>query len=255
LGAGNLADCYTVLEIDPDATEEEVRAAYLDLVKVWHPDRFQHESARLRQRAEEKLKAINEAYERIRTAVAAPPPARAQAPEPAGTPLSVLLYPKDFGGSWGFVNAAGKLVIAPRFDSAGGFSDGLARVREKERWGYINRRGEYVIMPEFADARDFSEGLAAVVFRAKWGYIDKTGRYVINALYDDCAGFSDGLAAVLWHGRWGFIDRAGRFVINPRYHEARPFNKGWADVRMGARWGRLNRFGEVFFPDHGEIGR
>ena len=62
-----LDDCYRLLDLDPRATEEEIRRAYRDLTKVWHPDRFGHDAA-LRRKAEEKLKAINEAYETIRAA-------------------------------------------------------------------------------------------------------------------------------------------------------------------------------------------
>ena len=58
-------DCYRLLDVDPRATDEELRRAHLDLTKVWHPDRFGHDLA-LRRKAEEKLKAINEAYETIR---------------------------------------------------------------------------------------------------------------------------------------------------------------------------------------------
>ena len=50
-----------ILEVRADSSDEEIRAAYLLLVKVWHPDRFQGDSA-LKKAAEEKLKAINSAY-------------------------------------------------------------------------------------------------------------------------------------------------------------------------------------------------
>lgn len=56
---------YSVLGLTPDASEDEVRQAYRDLLKVWHPDRFTHESERLRKRAEEHCKQLNEAYEAI----------------------------------------------------------------------------------------------------------------------------------------------------------------------------------------------
>jgi len=49
------------------------------MTKVWHPDRF-GEDASLRQKAEEKLKAINEAYETIRRH--GPPPPSASSPPP-----------------------------------------------------------------------------------------------------------------------------------------------------------------------------
>lgn len=33
---------YEILELEPGASPEEVKRAYRDLVKVWHPDRFSH---------------------------------------------------------------------------------------------------------------------------------------------------------------------------------------------------------------------
>jgi curved DNA-binding protein CbpA len=51
------------LDLDPGATPIEIKQAYRDLAKVWHPDRFPEDDSRLRKKAEEKLKEINEAYE------------------------------------------------------------------------------------------------------------------------------------------------------------------------------------------------
>jgi DnaJ domain len=50
-----------VLALKQDATPAEIKIAYRDMVKVWHPDRFGSD-ARLRVKAEEKLKQLNEAY-------------------------------------------------------------------------------------------------------------------------------------------------------------------------------------------------
>jgi curved DNA-binding protein CbpA len=52
---------YQVLEIDPNASMAEIRRAYVDLVRVWHSDRFSGD-ARLQSVAEQKLKEINQAY-------------------------------------------------------------------------------------------------------------------------------------------------------------------------------------------------
>jgi TonB family protein len=57
------SDCRT-LEIEPGASPEEVRQAYLDQTKIWHPDRFSND-IRLQKKAEEKLKQINLAYQRL----------------------------------------------------------------------------------------------------------------------------------------------------------------------------------------------
>ncbi|HIK08554.1 MAG TPA: pentapeptide repeat-containing protein [Trichormus sp. M33_DOE_039] len=58
---------YRVLELEPGATIEEVNQAYKDLVFVWHPDRLPKDNLRLQQKAQDKLKAINEARERLRS--------------------------------------------------------------------------------------------------------------------------------------------------------------------------------------------
>lgn len=55
---------YRILDLPPNASEQEVKQAYRELVKVWHPDRFTHD-IKLQRRAEEKLKIINDAYQRI----------------------------------------------------------------------------------------------------------------------------------------------------------------------------------------------
>jgi hypothetical protein len=62
-----LEDCYRLFDLEPKASDEELRNAYRDLTKVWHPDRFAHDPS-LRRKSEEQLKKINEAYETIRAA-------------------------------------------------------------------------------------------------------------------------------------------------------------------------------------------
>jgi uncharacterized protein YjbI with pentapeptide repeats len=62
----DLGSCYFVLGVDPDANPDQIKEAWRDLVQVWHPDRFGGND-RLQQKAEERLKEINLAYERLRT--------------------------------------------------------------------------------------------------------------------------------------------------------------------------------------------
>lgn len=56
---------YLILEIDRDASQEEIKSAYLDLVKIYHPDRLGNISKERRRKIENKLKEINEAYETL----------------------------------------------------------------------------------------------------------------------------------------------------------------------------------------------
>ena len=57
------ADCR-LLEVEPGASTDEIRQAYRDQTKVWHPDRFSNDT-RLQQKAEERIRQINSAYRRL----------------------------------------------------------------------------------------------------------------------------------------------------------------------------------------------
>ena len=60
-----LADAYKVLEIEPSATDEEVRKAFRKLALKHHPDRVATLGEDVRRAAEEKFQQINNAKERI----------------------------------------------------------------------------------------------------------------------------------------------------------------------------------------------
>jgi biotin carboxyl carrier protein len=53
--------CYA-LGVRLEATRAEIKAAYRDLTKVWHPDRFGVDDERLRRKAEAQMMEINRAY-------------------------------------------------------------------------------------------------------------------------------------------------------------------------------------------------
>lgn len=83
-----IEQCYVVLELPAGASMAEVKVAYRDLAQVWHPDRFTH-SPRLRTRAEEKMKMINEAYNSLqRHHSGTPHPRMSTARTPSSNPYS-----------------------------------------------------------------------------------------------------------------------------------------------------------------------
>jgi hypothetical protein len=59
-------EAFDVLALKPGAAPAEIKEAYRDLVKVWHPDRFAND-LRLRQKAELQLRLINEAYRMLQS--------------------------------------------------------------------------------------------------------------------------------------------------------------------------------------------
>lgn len=54
---------YEVLGVRQGASEEEIKAAYKELVKKYHPDKYQNNP--LSDLAEEKLQEVNEAYDML----------------------------------------------------------------------------------------------------------------------------------------------------------------------------------------------
>ncbi len=121
-------------------------------------------------------------------------------------------------GKYGYRDASGAFVIAPQFDYAGEFCEGLAVVGVGKfpdtKWGYINRQGHIVIPAQFAGAHDFSEGMAAVSAGGKLGYIDRTGKLVVPPQFDEAQKFSGGRARVrIIKEGYGYINKQGEFVV------------------------------------------
>ena len=64
-GSTNLEAAYKVLGISPDASDQEVKAAYRKLALQHHPDRVATLGDDVRRAAEKKFKEINDAKDRI----------------------------------------------------------------------------------------------------------------------------------------------------------------------------------------------
>ncbi len=56
-----MRDFYEILEVPTNATQDKIKEQYRFLVQAWHPDKFPNPAQK--EKAQEKLKVINEAYE------------------------------------------------------------------------------------------------------------------------------------------------------------------------------------------------
>lgn len=61
-----LDNAYKILGIESSATDEEVKKAYRDMAKKYHPDLVSYLGDEVRQDAEKKLQEVNAAYEKIK---------------------------------------------------------------------------------------------------------------------------------------------------------------------------------------------
>lgn len=165
-------------------------------------------------------------------------------------------------GGKGYIDINGVPVTSPVFRNIGEYSEGLAPIQVGDKIGYVNERKELVIKPRWQvrgiytdTAGPFHDGLARVIdgfttYRVddfdvripKCGYINKKGEYVIAPKYrDGCGDFSDGLAVVAteydektgtkYDRKLGYMDTRGKWAIKPQFALAGPFIDGYAIVQ------------------------
>ena len=80
---------------------------------------------------------------------------------------------------FGFMDASGKVVIKPQFESVGYFKDGIAWAKTTDGMvGYIGTEGEWTITPQFNTAGNFDSesGLARVKTDRNGGIVIRTAR-------------------------------------------------------------------------------
>lgn len=62
----NLEACYKVLEVDRNASVDEIKKAYRNMALKFHPDKVGYLGEDIRKAAEEKFQKVNEAYDKIK---------------------------------------------------------------------------------------------------------------------------------------------------------------------------------------------
>jgi len=145
-------------------------------------------------------------------------------------------------GKWGYVDRSGRVAIAPRFDRAERFSEGLAAVQEGAVLGYVDAAGKLALVPEHAAAgvvhRPFSSGLAAVRVGQRYGYMDRTGKLAIAARYTTADDFSEGFAMACDPDGCGYIEPSGRGAVGYGFMGSGPVKGGIACISLAMGMGR-----------------
>lgn len=161
---------------------------------------------------------------------------------------------------WGYITPGGEFAIAPRFDGASDFHEGMASVNIDWARGYIDHKGDFVIRPVFGAAGDFKDGVAVVKIDGETCCIDKDGKFLdmeppvsapafesgFNPHYE----FHDGLVRFVENQKFGYKDEDGNVVIKPQFFEATDFSEGLACVKKGKTglWSYLDTTGKTVIP-------
>lgn len=137
----------------------------------------------------------------------------------------------------------GRWVVMPLFETISEYSDGLYKVKHKNKWSIADRDGRYLVGN--ADSiTPLVDGKALVLATAS------DGRYRLTGIFDEKAHavskiseeiyagqypfFSEGLMPVLnKDGKAGYINESGQLVIPFKYANAHPFSNGYAAVTKG----------------------
>lgn len=159
---------------------------------------------------------------------------------------------------WGYINARGKFVIPPRYDSAEAFMpNGLAKVGINNNIGLINQIDAMIVPPSYDGIGDFHEGIALATRSNHYYGINEKGKAVFNLQSASVDHFSSGLAAfdqkieVSNTGVYGYLDQKGRIAIKPRFQYAASFHRGIAIVKLeDGSYAGIDTRGRVIYRYH-----
>jgi hypothetical protein len=172
----------------------------------------------------------------------------------------------DERGKYGFIDAAGRVVIKPQYDGALPFTEGLAAVSLGKKWGFIDSSGKVVVPLSYFAVAPFSDGVAAVTLEdgtaRPCGYIDHAGQYVIKPQNKFvCRKFKEGFALVGVYNETagedfdGYMNKQGELAIGGDYVRADPFSEGLALVISFENSVFINSEGETVINLKGYAGR
>lgn len=170
------------------------------------------------------------------------------------TQIDNVLFPFETNGKFGFMDAAGKVVIDPKYESVAPFKEGLALVSQKNKFGFINKKGELVIDCDYDSGLDFEKGRAIVEKSDRFGMIDRTGVVLIQTDFKDLGNLSENLIYGLKDSLYGYYNSLGHQVVGERFTEAFSFSNGLAKVEEKGLQAYINEKGKyVVHPAFKEI--
>lgn len=137
-----MTDPYQVLGVSPSATDEQIKNAYRELARKYHPDNYANNP--LADLAQEKMKEINEAYDQIQRQ------RKQQQSSRSGQSYSQGGYSQG-GYSRGYAGQGGsqfadirQLLNANRVSDAEELLEGIPQSRRDAEWYFLRGRVFYV---------------------------------------------------------------------------------------------------------------
>ncbi|MBR4332511.1 MAG: WG repeat-containing protein [Clostridia bacterium] len=179
----------------------------------------------------------------------------------AGAEEEDALYPIRENGLWGYMNRTGETVIAPQWEYAGLFSDGVAAVGRLEEWdligGLIHEDGKMLLPMEY-NITETTGGFifsiwddSAGSYRDQWFY-DKASGALFPISYDIVPDWNGGELLIAENdGLYGFIRRETGEVVFPLQFDGLYDDVGCREGYVLAAYERgYQGDGSVWGPDY-----
>ena len=121
---------YEVLGVSPDATDDQVKAAYREMARKYHPDNYVNSP--LSDLAEEKMKEVNEAYDAIQKQRAG-----GASGFGAGSGPRYNAYTGDTSGRASDYNRIRTLINSGNYAEAENVLNGIPQSERKAEWDFL----------------------------------------------------------------------------------------------------------------------
>jgi hypothetical protein len=158
------------------------------------------------------------------------------------------LFPALKNGKYGYLDAAGKWVIAPSFLEVGTFSEKVSSYRNSTTWGTLNTEGRILTDSKWDKIKSFSGGIAIAESAGKQYLISPTGELAYPEALDKILKLKEGYYLVESNGKSGLLNALGKAILPIGFDQIQVENKDFFIVSKGGLTGIMRANGDVFLP-------
>lgn len=149
-------DPYSVLGVSPSASDDEIKKAYRELARKYHPDNYQNNP--LADLAQEKMKEVNEAYDTI-------------------------TKQREQSGRGSASGASGGYNPGGGYNASGSYGGEFAKIRNAINSGNIAGAEQMLNAPGIEHNAEWNYLMGCVFYRKGW--LDEARRYYQTAVSMD----------------------------------------------------------------------
>ena len=139
--------------------------------------------------------------------------------------LELFAFQKD--DYIGFIDADGKVMIAPEFDQASSFNEGLSVVSKNDSVYFINKENVNVFNQIYSDAYAFKNGISAVKKNGKWFFINRQGQ-TQSKYFEEVNELSNNIYVYKTNGLYGALDAFAQPLLDAKFYKLGDFKNNMA---------------------------